>query len=501
MKNKSLLIYALALLCMLASCKDDDNFTLSPSHLLTFSVDTIDIDTVFSNVPTTTKSFWVYNRSGDGIRCKNVRLENGGATGFRVNVDGQYLGQLADFAITDIEIRNKDSVRVFVELTSPENGQLEPQLCQDNLIFTLESGVEQKVNLSAYTWDAVKYTDLHVSKDSLISSLQKPIIIYGGIEVDSGATLSIAAGTTLYFHNDAGMAIHGTLKTLGRPGSEVVLRGDRIDHMFDYLTYDRVPGQWQGLHFYASSYENELTYTDIHSAYNGVIADSSDVKKNKLAMANSTIHNCQGFGMHATSSRLILNNCQFTNTLADCVRLDGGRVSMNNCTLAQFYPFDGARLSALHFTSIQAPLEDLSVANTLITGYADDVLTGEHGDSTETFNYLFDHCIIRTPKVATRDSVNFMHVTFEDVKDTIHCGEKHFVNIDTKNLVYDFDLDSVSSAIGKADSLTALPVDRKGRQRDKSPDVGAYEWMRKSSSTLNLPKKQRYGKDKIGNKR
>lgn len=501
MRNKFLSIYALILLVFLTACKDDDSFTLSPSHLLTFSVDTLNIDTVFSNVPTATKSFWAYNRSGDGLRCQSVRLENGGATGFRVNVDGQYLGQASDFATSNIEVRNKDSIRVFVELTSPENGQLDPQLCQDNLVFTLESGVEQKVNLRAYTWDAVKYTNVHITSDSTISAQQRPIIIYGGIEVDSGATLKIAPGTTLFFHNNAGIAVHGTLKALGVAGNEVVLRGDRIDHMFDYLPYDRVPGQWQGVRFYGSSYGNELNFTDIHSAYNGVIADSSDVEKMKLILSNATIHNCQGFGLHATNAQVSLNNSQFTNTLADCVRLDGGRANINNCTLAQFYPFDGARLSALRFTSTQVPLVNLLVNNTLITGYADDVLEGEQGDSTKAFNYMFDHCIIRTPKVMTADSVNFVNVEFEDVEDTTHCGDKHFVKIDTKNLIYDFDLDSVSSAIDKANPPTALPLDRKGRQRDAKPDVGAYEWVKEQATQSNLPKRQRYGKSKIGNKR
>lgn len=501
MNNKLQSIYALVLLVLLVACADDDSFTVSPSHLLTFSADTVNIDTVFSNVPTATKSFWVYNHSGDGLRCQAISLESGGTTGFRVNVDGQYLGQSTDYTTSNVEIRNKDSIRVFVELTAPENGQLAPQLCQDNLVFTLESGVEQKVNMKAYTWDAIKYTNMRITKDSTISFPKKPVVVYGGLSVDSGATLSILAGTTIYFHNDAGIAVRGTLKTLGEAGNEVVFRGDRIDRMFDYLPYDRVPGQWQGLRFYASSYGNEMNFTDVHSTYNGVIADSANVDKMKLILNNSTIHNCQGVGLYAINSKLSLNNCQFSNTLDDCVFLDGGDVSINNCTLAQFYPFDGARLSALHFSSVKSPLVNLTVNNTLITGYADDVLNGERKDSTQTFNYLFDHCIIRTPKVTTRDSVNFLNVTFEDVKDTTCFGEKHFVGIDTENFIYDFELDSASCAIGKANPMTALSVDRKGRQRDETPDVGAFEWIKKEAGQSILPKKQKYGRIKNRNTR
>ncbi len=466
-------------LVTLAACKDDDSFTVSTANLLTFSTDTVKIDTVFSNVPTATRSFWVYNRSGDGLRCRTVRLANGASTGYRVNVDGQYLATSADYTVSGIEIRHKDSIRVFVELTSPENGQTEPQLSTDDLVFTLESGVEQKVNLRAYTWDALKYNGVHITKDSTLSSPLKPVIVYGGVVVDSGATLRIAAGTTLYFHNDAGIAVHGTLQTLGEAGREVVLRGDRIDHMFDYLPYDRVPGQWQGVHFYGTSYGNMLTYTDLHSAYNGVVVDSSDVKKQKLTVANTTIHNCQGYGLWAVAARMTVTNSAITNALNDCMRIDGGYVTVNHCTLAQYYPFDAARMAALRFTSTRVALDTLAVSNSLVTGYADDEVYGEQGDSARAFHYAFDHCVLRTPQVTTADSVHFTGVVYEDVADTTCYGTKHFVKIDTENLAYDFDLDSLSAAVGKANVRTALPTDRLGRRRDDAPDAGAYEYTTK----------------------
>lgn len=62
------------------------------ANRLTFSIDTLSLDTTFANVPTTTHSFWAYNRSGEGLRCASVRLASGNQTGFRVNVNGTYLG-------------------------------------------------------------------------------------------------------------------------------------------------------------------------------------------------------------------------------------------------------------------------------------------------------------------------------------------------------------------------------------------------------------------------
>lgn len=463
-------------LIALAACTDDDSFTTASGHLLTFSTDTVRIDTVFSNVPSATRSMWVYNRSGDGLRCRSVRLENGATSGFRVNVDGVYLGEATNYATTDIEVRNKDSIRVFVEATLPANGIDGPQEREDNLIFTLENGTEQRVNLNAFAWDATLMRNLKISSDQTIATTGKPIVVYGGITVDSAATLTIAAGTTLYFHQDAGIHVYGHLLTEGTATENVVLRGDRIDRMFSYLPYDRVPGQWQGVHIYSSSADNTLTYTDIHSTYNGIVVDSADVATHRLTLNAVTIHNCQGYGLLATNAKLSLTNCQITNVLNDCLRLNGGDATLNACTLAQFYPFDSKRGVALRFTNSH-PLVGLNVDNTLITGYADDQMMGERPDTTVAFVYNFAHSIIRTPKVTTADSVYFSNVIFEDPKDTTSTGTKHFMKIDTENLIYDFRLDSLSSAIGKASPETVPRTDRDGRERKEKPDIGAYEYI------------------------
>ena len=126
MTNRKLIWLFLSLAVALMACIDDDSFSVSPSNLLTFSEDTIRFDTLFSTVPTATRTFWVYNKSGDGIRCSSVRLERGNQVGFRVNVDGISLGQANGYQSSEIEVRNNDSIRVFVELTTPNNGQEKP---------------------------------------------------------------------------------------------------------------------------------------------------------------------------------------------------------------------------------------------------------------------------------------------------------------------------------------------------------------------------------------
>lgn len=472
--------YLIILFCsamLYVSCVDDDSFTTSSSYRLTFSADTVKMDTVFSKIPTSTRTFWVYNKSGDGLRCTNVRLARGNQTGYRVNVDGTYLGQTTGFQTHNLEIRNKDSIRVFVELTSHENGILEPQKLEDDIVFTLESGVEQKVALCAYTWDADILTDV-VVKDEMVLDGEKPTIIYGMMRVEEGATLRVPAGKTIYFHGNAGIDVFGRLVTEGTAEANVVLRGDRTDRMFDYLPYDMVSGQWQGIHFYESSYDNVLTYTDLHSTFHGIRCDSSDINRQKLTMSHTTIHNCQGSGLSAIHSKVSLLNCQLTNTLGPCLDILGGDIVMNHCTIAQFYPFDSNRGASLHFASdSNNPLERMNCSNSIITGYAEDVIMGEQADSA-AFNYDFTASVLRTPEVD--DTLHFHQIIWENVKDTAEVsGEKHFILVDIDNQRYDFHLSDRSTAIDKADPVSALPTDRDGQSRDDKPDVGCYEWKSK----------------------
>lgn len=481
LESSVLLVLVLVLSLVLGACSDNDSFTTSPSHMLTFSTDTISLDTVFSRIPTATRTFWVYNRSGDGLRCASVRLERGNQTGFRVNVDGIYLGSSQGFQTNEVEIRDKDSIRVFVELTSNANNAETPQLLEDNLVFTLESGVEQKVNLRGYTWDADIYGLLEIKSDTIISST-KPIVIQQGLRVDSGATLTVGAGTTLYFSQQAGADVYGRLVAEGTPGNDVVFRGDRIDRMFDYLPYDRVPGQWQGIRFHASSFDNSLNYTDIHSAYDGIVCDSSDTGRLKLKAANTTIHNCQGYGVTATSCMTDFYNCQITNTLRDCAAFYGGSATLRYCTIAQFYPFDSDRGSALYFANQSGtepmPLARFDVVNSLITGYADDVVTGSINPDAGAA-YSFAYCILRTVRPDTTQAAHFSNVAFEDIEDTAAItSTRHFRDINASRQYYDFHLDSLSTAIDSALVIDGYgATDRDGRQRDARPDIGCYEYV------------------------
>jgi hypothetical protein len=462
------------LLCVMTGCQDDDSFSTNVSNILSFSADTVKLDTVFSAVPTTTRTFWVHNESGDGIRCTNIRLERGNQSGFRVNVDGVYLGSESGYQASEVEIRKGDSIRVFVELTSPVNGRNKPWLVEDNLLFLLESGVTQKVNLNAYSWDAIKYRNLHITNDTTLTG-DRPIIVYGKLTVDEHATLTLAAGTTLYFHDGGGIDVYGRLCSQGEAGKEVILRGDRLDWMFDYLPYDLMSGLWDGIHFYETSYDNVMEFTDLHSSFNGIVCDSADVEKQKLTLKNMTVHNCQGKGLSTVNCKVTAENCQFTNTFYECVDILGGDVTMNHCTLAQFYPFDSNRRPALNYYSTTTmPLLRMDCINSIVTGYPEDVVMGATENENIPFNYRFISSILRTP--AVEDAEHIIDVIFENVEDTASVqGDKHFKLVDINTQHYDFHLDSLSPAINKGSKDYPVSDDRDGKARDDQPDIGCFE--------------------------
>ena len=423
---KRLFFFLIAALLLLTACSDNDSFTTDRSHLLTFTTDTVRLDTLFSTVPSSTYSFWVHNQSGDGLRLRTVRLERSGQSGFRVNVDGTFLNPVAN----NLEIRKGDSIRVFVEITAPENASADPQLIEDNLLFALESGVEQRVNLRTYSWDAELWHDVDIETDQTIESA-KPIVVYGGIHVAEDAILTVR-NTEFYFHDGAGITVEGALVA-----ENSLFRGDRLDHMFDYLPYDRVSGQWQGISVSPHAMGCQLVDSEVRNAMDGILADSTTV-----ILSGSTVHNCKGYGLWAHDSQVAIDNSLLSNMLKDCLTLLGCLSTIDHVTLAQFYPLSANRGAALRFEPSKQTFS-LTCTNTLATGYDEDVIMGEVDEKSD---YSFNNCLLRTPE--PDDTKHFTDIIWEK-KDADIQGKDHFVLVDEQNMIYDFRLKEESPAYEK----------------------------------------------------
>ena len=416
---KRILFFSLIFSALLVSCSDDDKFSSDVSAVLTFSTDSLAMDTVFANTSTRTYDFWVYNQGESGIRIREVRLDHPSQAGFRVNVDGNYVDSIA----YDFEIRKGDSIRVFVELTAPETQEDTPQRVEDQLIFALENGREQSMKLSAYTWKAIIFKDELLVDEDMVIDDRHPLVFMKDIVVNKGATLFLSHAH-LYFHDGAGIEVFGTLKV-----DSCLFRGDRLDRMFPYLPYDRVSGQWKGIFIHSSSKGNAFLDSEVRSSCAGISCDS----QSSLSLHRCTIHNCKGPGLELDEASATIDSCRITNTLGDCLNVIGSSVTLNHTTLAQFYPFSANRRVALRFDAKSI----LACDNTLVTGYEEDVIMG---DGT---NFSFANCILRT--IAPTDTEEFEHVIWESPKDEIQ-GEEHFVIFDTDNLIYNFTIKEISPA-------------------------------------------------------
>ena len=136
-----------------SSCKKDP-VTTDSSATLNFSIDTLMFDTVFTTVGTITKKFKVYNPNSKRVIISSIRLEKGSASKFRLNVDG-----IPGKELTDIEIRAKDSLFIFVEATLGENNANNPLIINEKIFFNL-NGNRQEVNLMACMKDKKNFMGL-----------------------------------------------------------------------------------------------------------------------------------------------------------------------------------------------------------------------------------------------------------------------------------------------------------------------------------------------------
>lgn len=475
---------------LLAACSDYESFSDNPNFRLSFSADTIAFDTLISTIPSSTKTLYAFNKNNDGIRISTIRLEGGASSHFRVNVDGRYL---AGGAWNDFEVLGGDSLVVRIEMTPPEVGSNEPLYFTDKLHFFLENGAQQTVVLSGGALDAyIKKGGLIIESDETLLT-DKPYVIYDSLVVKDRATLTLTEGTTLMFHDKAALHVYGKLQVQGSIEKPVVLRGDRMDHMFDNLPYDNTPSRWEGIIIHRGSYGNTLYQCDLHSSCFGIICEDTeqqvlDETRLSVTLDGCILHHIGGDGLQLNNCACSVTNTEISNTLGHTVKINGGSHTFVYCTIAQFYYFatDLSKIgSALHLVSSTDQTEYGKIRkahfiNCVITGYGSNIFSGEN--IPEDCNYLFHHCFINTPP---EDSEHYVACIFDQVKKS---GEEeklvrqdNFTVVDTKDYLYDFTPKAESKIRSLADpAYEGLPVfDRKGVNRlaDEGPDAGCYEYV------------------------
>ncbi len=479
-----ILIICTLLLNLLIGCDGlDENYSTNPNHRLSFSTDTLSFDTVFTTIGSATKQFMVYNHNDEPLNIERIIQYSPATSGFRINVDGRK-GDSFD----NVRIAANDSMYIFVEVTINPNEQDQPLLVQDSILFNYNS-ITQVVLLEACGQDVKLIKGGEVIASDTKLTAERPYLIYDSLVINQGATVEIEAGTTFYLHNNARILVDGTIKANGTQERPITFRGDRLDFILeDQLPYDRTPGQWEGITFRSSSYDNLFNYVIVRNGNNGVVCEASTPDKPKLTISNSQLTNMDGNVLTATNSLIEASNSEFSNATATVAYLNGGSYHFTHCTFANYISAKSRRSFAQDGES--SFTLQMAGNNGLQAQFDNTIIDGSFGAGKEitisgdNLEYQFNHCVLMMQPM---ENESFTDVQFIDGKE----GSKmtyHMTGGQANKYMYDFRPDTtIAPGVGKADIEIAklFPIDRTGVDRltNDGPDIGAYEYIPYNNET------------------
>lgn len=510
MQKKILCILIFGVVLLLGSCRKDFEFSPS-SGKLTFSRDTVFLDTVFSNIGSGTYNLKVYNRSNDDIVIPSVRLEQGQESNYRLNVDGK-----AGKEFSDVEIMAKDSIYIFIETTVNIESFTSTQtqfLYTDAIAFDSGSN-EQKVELVTLIQDAVflfpdkengikesllldvdaggnetRIEGFILEDDELVFTNEKPYVIYGYAAVENGKELIVEAGARVYFHAGSGIIIAagGSLKVNGELSTdplqlenEVIFEGDRLE-----TSFSNIPGQWGTVWLTDGSTANELNFLTIKNATVGILMDNNDGTSNPtLTIKNTSIYNSSNFGIwartgHINAENLVIGNAGLSSLYCNI----GGIYSFKHCTFSNYWSSGYRNLPTVlidnYFdlgdgTIFTADLEQANFSNCIIFGNNNYELLFDKADNIP-FNYNFKNCLIKFDDFNTQFADDPLYdFTNSSLFENIILNEDPDFKDPQKQ---DFKIGEESAADNRGDQETAqnVPLDLLGVDRTNSPDLGAYQ--------------------------
>lgn len=497
-------------LISLTSCRDD--FELEPSFgELTFSKDTVYLDTVFTNIASSTYSFKVYNKSSQDIRIPRIQLNQGEGSNFRLNVDG-----VAGKIIKDINILARDSIFVFVEVTADIQ-----QLSQNQLSFlytdqiNFDSGMNmQQVELVTLVQDAhflyperfedgstetlslglddegqqVQINGFILDQQHLTFTNEKPYVIYGFAGVPSGETLSIEAGARIHFHDNSGIIVSSgaSMQAVGSLSSdpelmenEIIFEGDRLEPRFS-----DVPGQWSAIWLTQGSTNHIFDHVTIKNSTVGILMDSNDGSSDPtLTIKNTQIYNSANVGLLARTGFVDAENLVINNSGQVSLNLSlGGRYNFRHSTFANYWR-NGFRQfpSVLIENNLEAgetlfisDLVEANFSNCIIYGNESIELIFNKVNEAE-FNYKFENCLIRFNDRNNRFAGNELY-DFENANlfENIILNETpQFLNAQQNRMIISDESSANNS--GNLNTANLVPFDILGKNRTQNPDLGAYQ--------------------------
>ena len=467
-KMRHILLTLAALIGLITSGCINDAISTSPSDVLTFSRDTVNFDTVFTDLKTPTARLVVANRASKGIVVSSIRFARP-ETEFRVNVDG-----VSGMEFRDVEIRARDSIYVFIECKLPETASKEPALTEDNLEF-VTNGVKQTVRVEAYGQNVVRLRD-HVFAEGERLTAELPYVVFGEATVPEGVTLGVDHGAKVLFHDGAHLLVKGKIEAVGTSGKMIDMRGDRLDNVLPNVEYDIMAGQWKGIRIAPESFDNRLDFVDMRSTVHGLLVDScADLSHQKLTITNSWLHNSQASVLQSKYAKVDAYGVCFSEAADAVVSLTGGSHEFLQCTFANNYLFSAIRnplLSLYHALEKDRqpgnarPLMKASFSNSIIYGLTDDLNIGDFADSDVYFRYV-------SLKSGGKDDEHFLNCLWETDPMFYTVRSDYYFN-------YRLQQDSPCKAAADRALVTpAVQYDMDGTDRlsGEGPSLGAYQYV------------------------
>lgn len=510
------ILILVSILTLLASCRKD--FVFEPSKgTLEFSKDTVYLDTVFTNVGSSTYTLKVYNKSNADIKIPKIQLGKGNASKYRMMIDGMEgvdednSGHGDGKIFNNVELLAKDSLYIFIETTAEvANANPTDFLYTDQIKFDEGSNL-QTVELVTLIQDAiflypqkfidattqaVTYESLPLGEDAIYGFIldhndhndeyvwtkNKPYVIYGYAGIPDGETLNVEAGARIYFHANSGiivgsggsLKINGAVSTTESLEKEVIFKGDRLEP-----EYADVPGQWGLIWMSQGSVNNQINHLTLKNATVGIlVGDVENATNTTLKIDNTQIYNCSNVGILARTAKIEGTNLVINSAgQASIACTEGGSYSFKHCTFNN--DWSSSRQMAVLISNfrtvddvyIPVNLNQAEFNNCIIYGSNPVEMILDKKDGAN-FNYQFNNCLVKFNDSGTILATNTLYDAIRNqLNGNIKNKNPNFFNRNQNKL----NIDDSSAAFAKGNTLYLVPFDILGSTRTLPPDIGAYQ--------------------------
>jgi len=463
--NKLPILVVVSVALLVLSCRKN-SFITSKDAIVLFSADTLSFDTVFVTTGSVTQSVKIINANNQQLRLTDIRLMGGSQSYFSINIDGSPGPE-----VDNIDLAAGDSLYIFVAIAiNPGIANL-PFIVQDSIQVSF-NGNQQYIQLQAWGQNA-NFLVNRVLKGANTWNDSLPYVIEGGLQIDTGATLTIPAGCKVYLHANAAMLVDGSLQVTGSDSSRVYFLGDRLD-----APYNNYPGSWTGIYFRGTSAGNQLQYAVIRNANQAIVAESPPAGTvSKLVLQQCIIDNSYATGILGVDGSVQATNCLVSNCGQNIALGGGGSYQFTQCTDAAY-----SNNYIVHTYPVLQVADEILQGSTIITGtlqagFTNCIFWGDYGNvpnevavsqqSNLSFAVNFTNCLW---KVQTAPSGQGIAATA-----TIANMDPLFDSVNTAAGYYDFHLQAGSPAVGQGAAAGVL-IDLDGNLRPGvSPDLGCYQ--------------------------